>query len=140
MDAPSASEKVFDALPEPAERVAAVAVLTALTVAVKPALVAPDATVTDAGTLTAELLLARLTAKPPLAAAEFRVTEQSSVTAPDIEPLPQLNPLSTGIPAPLRPIAVDVPIEELLVKVSAGRRSGRRGVKLYRQGCRLIGK
>ncbi len=117
-EAPSAKAKVFDALPAPAVRVTVVAVLTAVAVAVKPALAAPDATVTDEGTLTAELLLARLTAKPPLAAAVFRVSEQLSVPAPVIEPLVQLNPVSTGTPVPLRLMAVDVPVEELLVNVN----------------------
>ena len=112
------SEKIWGALPALAVRVTVVAVLTAVAVAVKLALAAPDATVTDAGTLTAESLLARLTAKPPLAAAAFKVTEQLSVPAPVIEPLVQLNPVSTGTPVPLRPTTVEVPVDELLVSVN----------------------
>jgi hypothetical protein len=112
------SEKTWVALPALAVRVTVVAVLTAVAVAVKLALVAPDATVTDDGTLTAELLLATLTAKPPLAAAALKVTEQLSVPAPVIEPLVQLNPVSTGTPVPLRLTAVELPVEELLVKVN----------------------
>ena len=77
-------------------------VLTAETVAVKLALVAPAATVTDAGTVTALLLLDRLTAWPPVPAAAFSVTVQASVPAPVIDPLVQLSPLSTGCPVPLR--------------------------------------
>jgi hypothetical protein len=99
-------------------RVTVVAALTAVTVAVKPALIAPDATVTDAGTLIAELLLARLTASPPLAAAGFTVTEQLSVPAPVIEPLVQLSPVSTGTPVPPRLITVDAPVDELLASVN----------------------
>ena len=65
-------------------------------VAVKLALVAPAATVTEAGTTTAVSLLDKLTAWPPLPAAAFSVNEQLSVPAPVIDPLVQLNPLGTG--------------------------------------------
>jgi hypothetical protein len=71
-------------------------VLTADTVAVKLAVVDPAATVTEAGTVTAELLLARLTANPPLGAAAFSVTVQLSVPAPVIDPLAQVSALNTG--------------------------------------------
>jgi hypothetical protein len=64
------------------------------------------------------LLLARLTANPPLAAATFSVTVQLSLPAPVIDPLVQLSPLNTGTPMPLRLITVDVPLEELLVRVN----------------------
>jgi hypothetical protein len=93
-------------------------VLTPDTVAVKLPVVDPAATVTEAGTVTAELLLARLTANPPLAAATFSVTVQLSLPAPVIDPLVQLSPLNTGTPMPLRLITVDVPLEELLVRVN----------------------
>jgi hypothetical protein len=72
------------------------AVLTAAMVDVKLALVAPAATVTDAGTVTAPLLLARLTPNPPLGAASFKVIEQLSVPAPVIDERLQLSPLNTG--------------------------------------------
>jgi len=88
------------------------------TVAVKLAVVAPAAAVTVVGTATAALLLDRLTAKPPLPAAAFRVTVQLSVPAPVREPLPQLKELNTETPVPLRFIRVEVPVEELLVSVS----------------------
>jgi len=52
--------------------------------------VEPAATVTEAGTVTDELLLARLTVNPPVAAAAFRVTVQLSVPAPVKDPLAQL--------------------------------------------------
>jgi hypothetical protein len=71
-------------------------VLTAEIVAVKLVLVAPAATVTEAGTTTAVSLLDTLTTWPPLPAAAFSVTVQLSVPAPVIDPLVQLNPLSTG--------------------------------------------
>jgi len=98
--------------------VTASAVLTAVTVAVKLPLVAPAATCTVAGTVTALLLLARFTVDPPLAAATLRVTEQLSFAAPDSDPLPQVTPVSTGTPVPLRLTAVEPPADELLVRVS----------------------
>ena len=117
-DEPSEIAKVFDTLPAVAVSVTVAAVLTAETVAVKVALVAPAATVTEAGTVTFELLLARLTANPPVAAAAFNVTVQLSVPAPVNEPLVQVSPVSTGTPVPLRLTVVVVPVEELLVSVS----------------------
>ena len=50
-------------------------------VAVKGAVVAPAATVTEAGTVTAELLLASVTASPPAGAAALSVTVHASVPA-----------------------------------------------------------
>ncbi len=92
--------------------------LTDKTVAVKLAVVAPAATVTVAGTVTAELLLTRPTAKPPLAAATFNVTVQLSVPTAVIDALVQLKPLNTGVPDPVRLTTVEVPLDELLVKVN----------------------
>jgi hypothetical protein len=71
-------------------------VLTEDTAAAKLVVVAPAATVTLAGTTTAVLLLARLTARPPLGAAAFSVTVQLSVPAAVIDALAQLNPLKIG--------------------------------------------
>jgi hypothetical protein len=65
-------------------------------VAVKLAVVDPAATVTEAGAVTAELLLATLTANPPLGAAAFSVTVQLSVPAAVIDALAQFNPLKVG--------------------------------------------
>ena len=118
VEAPSDRAKVCVTLLAVAVRVAVCAVLTEETVAVKLAVVAPAATVTEAGTVTDELLLARLTAKPPLGAAAFRVTVQLSVPDPVNDPLVQLSPLSTGTAVPLSATAVVVPVDELLVKVS----------------------
>jgi hypothetical protein len=58
---------------------------TALTVAANVALVAFAGMVTDAGTVTAALLLVRLTPRPPLPAAALSVTVQLSVSAPVID-------------------------------------------------------
>jgi hypothetical protein len=93
---PSCSAKVLATLLALAVSVTVWAVLTEDTVAVKPAVVAPAATVTLAGTATAELLLARLTAKPPVAAGAFSVTVQLSVPAAVIDALAQFNPLKVG--------------------------------------------
>jgi hypothetical protein len=70
--------------------------LTAETVAVKFAAVAPAATVTEAGTVTTLLLLATLTTRPPVAAAVLNFTVQLSVPATVIDALEQLNPLKVG--------------------------------------------
>jgi hypothetical protein len=101
-----------------ADNVTVCAVLTEFTVAEKLALLDPAATVTDAGTVIAELLLDRLTVNPPVAAAALSVTVQLSVPVLFIEPLAQLNPVSTGTPVPLRFTIVELPVDELLVSVS----------------------
>ncbi len=93
---PSCSANVFAMPLALAVRVTVTAVLTVETVAVKLAVVAPLATVTEAGTETAELLLARLTVNPPLPAAELNVTVQLSVPAPLNDPVVQLSALSDG--------------------------------------------
>ena len=116
-DAPSCSAKVCATPLARAVNVTIAPEFTEETVAPKLALVAPPGTVAAGGKVTAALLLVRLTEKPPLAAGAFRITVQPSVPAPDIDPFAQLSPVKTGIPTPLRPIAVDVPEAELLVRV-----------------------
>jgi hypothetical protein len=64
-------------------------------------------TVTVEGTLTAALLLPRLTVNPPLAAAAFSATEHASVPAPVMEELVQEIPVRTGTPVPVRLTAVE---------------------------------
>jgi hypothetical protein len=118
-DAPSCSAKVVETLPALADSVAVVAVVTAFTVAIKLPLLVPPANATLTGTVTAELLLARLTENPLLGAAVFSVTVQLSVPAPEIDPLEQLSPVSTGTPVPLSATAVPVPPDELLVSAKA---------------------
>lgn len=91
--------------PADADRVAVCDVLTAETVAVKAALVAPEGIETALGTETAELPLERLTIIPPLGAVPLSVTVHESVVAPVIEKFPQVNPESVGVddtPAPVR--------------------------------------
>ena len=118
VDAVSCRAKDCVAPPAVAANETVVAVLTEDTVAEKLALEAPAATVTEAGIVTAELLLARPTANPPVAAAALSDTLQLSVPAPVIDPLVQLIPLRTGTPVPLRLTTVDDPIDELLVSVN----------------------
>ncbi len=84
----------------------------------KLAVVAPAATVTDEGTVTAVSLLDRLTAWPPVPAAPLSVTVQVSVPALVIEALKQLSPLSTGCAVPLRLMLDVAPLDELLVSVT----------------------
>ena len=74
--------------------------VTAVAVAVNVALDAPAATVTEAGTVTALLLLVRPTGVA-LAAAPVSVTVQASVAAPVTEPLLQETALTAGCPVPL---------------------------------------
>ena len=105
-------------MPALAVNVTVAAVLTEVAVAVNVALLDPAATVTEVGTVTAVLLLAKPTANPPVAAAAFSVTVQLSVPAPVIDPLVQVRPVNTGTPAPLRLTAVEVPLDELLVSVN----------------------
>lgn len=62
------------------------------------ALVAPDGTVTEAGTLMALLLLATLTTRPVLGAAAVNLTVQLSVPAPIMEVLEQLNDEREAVP------------------------------------------
>jgi hypothetical protein len=77
----SCSEKTFEAPPAVAVSVADWVEVTAAIVAVKGAVVAPAATVTEAGTVTAALLLASVTACPPVGAAALSVTVHASVPA-----------------------------------------------------------
>jgi hypothetical protein len=74
---------VFETPPAFAVIVADPLVVTAATVAVNEALVAPAGTITELGTTTEGLLLERLVTKPPVGAAELSVTVQASV--PDAE-------------------------------------------------------
>jgi hypothetical protein len=61
---------------------------------VNPALVAFAATVTVAGTVTAALLLARLTLTPLYPAGKLRVTVQLSLPDPVMDALPQESALN----------------------------------------------
>jgi hypothetical protein len=107
-----------------APSVAAWVAVTAVAVAVKVAVVAPAATVTLAGTVTAALLLVRVTVCPPVAAAPARVTVQASVPAPVNCAFAQVRPLTgwgcaaADAPMPLRSTTVALPVVELLLTVN----------------------
>jgi len=88
--------KLLETLPAEAVSVAVCAVVTAETVAVKDAVVEPAATVTEAGATTAELLLAKVTATPPLGAAPVNATVQASLPAPVMELFVQVKELKPG--------------------------------------------
>jgi hypothetical protein len=104
-------------LPALAESVTACALLTEETVAEKLVVVAPAATVTEAGTVTEVLLLLRLTVKPPVGAAVFSETVQASEPAPVMEAFVQVSPVSTETPVPLRLMAAVPLVVELLAMV-----------------------
>ncbi len=80
------------------------------TLAVKLALVAPGGTDNETGTLTALLLLDRLTVMPPLVAGALNVTLQLSVPDPIIDELAQLSPANEAVEeeAP-RPCSFTIP-------------------------------
>jgi hypothetical protein len=86
--------------------------------AVNPALDAFGGTVTADGTVTAPLLLDKLTLIPPLPAAEVSATVQATVPDPVIDPPLQERPLNAAgaaMPAPLRATIAELPVEELLL-------------------------
>ena len=76
--AETVNEAVFDTLFQLAVMTAGVSVVTAAAVAVNVAVVAPAATVTEAGTVRAMLLLERSTAAPPAGAAAVSLTVQAA--------------------------------------------------------------
>jgi hypothetical protein len=91
---------------------------TADAVAENCALVAPDATVTEAGTATALSLLVKLTWMPPLAAAAFSVTVQLSLADPVMDPFAHVSAVSKGTPVPLSATEVELAFAALLAMVS----------------------
>ena len=82
-------------------------------------LLAPEGTVTEAGTVIAVLLLARLTASPVVGAAAVNVTVQLSEPAPIIEVLAQVRPAREPVdPRPCSLVGLDdrvVMVERLVV-------------------------
>jgi hypothetical protein len=89
---------------------------TADAVAVKPALDAPAAIVTEAGTVTALLLLASVTVVA-LLAAPVSVTAQISVPAPVSDELLQESPLNVAVDCPV-PLRLMVAVAALLLIVT----------------------
>lgn len=89
--------------------------------AVNAVLVAPAGTVIDDGTVTALLLLLRLTTTPPLPAAVLSVTLQVSEPAPVRDALLHDRLLSTpeaAVPVPVRLTTLVFPETALLVIVT----------------------
>jgi hypothetical protein len=103
--APSDKAKLSELFEVDAVSVAVCAVLTAVTVAEKLALLAPDAITTEAGTVTAALLLARFTLMPPDGAVPLTLTVHVSVPAPVKELEAQVSEDNSGritiVPVPL---------------------------------------
>ena len=118
-DAFNDSEKVCELLDVDAVKVTVCAVPTAVAVAVKLALLAPPAICTDAGTVTAALLLARFTLIPPVGALALTVTVQVSVAGPVSGFVAQVNDWTDGriamVPVPLRPTVMVPLLVALLV-------------------------
>ena len=104
--------------PAVAVSVAVCAVLTAETVAEKLALVAPAATVTEAGTVTAVELLDSVTTWPPVGAAAFSSTLQPSVAAPVTDELIHPNPFSAA-EIVIVTLPLDVPSALVAVRATA---------------------
>lgn len=118
---PICSANVFETPLAVAVSVAVWVVLAVETVAVNPALVEPEDTLTEPGTVTELLLLASVTVIPPDAAAADRVTVQASVPDPVIELLVQetaLNVPPVDWPVPLRATTAVPLVEEVLPTVS----------------------
>jgi hypothetical protein len=81
-------------------------------------LVAVAGTVTEPGTATELLLLARLTVRPPVGAAPDRLTVHTSASDPVIEVLLQETALTVGITAMPAPPMLTVAVGALLVIVT----------------------
>jgi hypothetical protein len=105
-------------LPALAVIVTVCAVLETVAVRLKLAFDWPAATVTDAGTVTAALLLERLTAMPLLSAAVFSVTVQMSEPEPVIAPVAHPSLFTIGTPLPDKPTVRETLLDELLVRDS----------------------
>ena len=110
----------FDAVPALAIIVTVCVVVTEATEAVNVALNALAGTVTEAGTVTAALLLDKLTLNPPAGAAEVNVTVQLSLPEPVMDAVLQVNPLKVAgtVPVPVKRRVVVIPLAELLEMVN----------------------
>jgi hypothetical protein len=90
----SCKAKLLETLPALAVRATAWADATDSTLAMNPTMLALAGTINMAGTVTAALLLARLTAWPPLPAGVISVTVQGSLPDPVMNALLQANALT----------------------------------------------
>jgi hypothetical protein len=114
----SCSETVFEVAPVIALSVAICALLTEATFAVKAVLVAVAGTITEPGTVTELLLLARLTFRPPVGAAPDRLTVHTSASDPVMEVLLQETAITVGFAAMPAPLMLTVAVGALLVIVT----------------------
>jgi len=157
----STSAKLFVTVPAVAVRLTACAVETTDPVAENVPVVAFAATITAGVVVTAALLLARPTLKPPAGAGLLIVTVQTSVPAPPIDVLLQEMPLSCGVavwasttpvlqPIRQRPeeIANSNPMEKKLKRISLVRYAQRSPwggavtgkTELHNVSTKLVGK
>ncbi len=114
-------DAVFNTVPCVAVSVTVCVVVTPDTLATKLALAVPAGTVTEIGTVTAALLLARATAEPPLGAGAVKVTLQLSVPAPVNDEFAQLSPareIPEEVACPL-PCSLTVPATVVFALVIA---------------------
>jgi hypothetical protein len=114
----SCSEVTFEVLPVAAVSVTACALPTDATLAVNAALVAVAGTVTEPGTVTALLLLARLTITPPAGAMPDKLTVHESARDPVIEVLLHETALTVGATATPAPFRFTMAVGALLVIVT----------------------
>lgn len=120
----SCRPNVAELVPSLAVMVAVCAVVTAVAVSVKLALLAPPGIATLTGTTAAELLLVSVTVPPPSDSTSLSVTMQLSVPPPVIVLALQDTPVIVGAtgdesaPVPLRPTTAVPPAGALEVMVS----------------------
>jgi hypothetical protein len=114
----SCNEIAFEELPVLDVTVAVCAVLTHAAFAIKVAVLVVAGTVIEVGTVTALLLLARFTTKPPVGADPDKLTVQASVVDPVIEVLLQVIPLIVGVTVVPFPLMLTVTAGALLAMVN----------------------
>lgn len=114
----SCNEIDLEVVPVVAVTVTDCAVVTEATFAVKTELVAVAGTVTEAGTVTALLLLVNPTITPPVGAEPDRVTVHESASAPVIDVLLHEIALTVGAMAVPVPLRLTVAVGALLAMVN----------------------
>ena len=113
----SCSAKLFDEEFALADSVGVCALVTAETIAVNEDEDAPEATVTEAGTCTALLLLANVITVPPLGDAELNVTVHAADPAPVNVLVAQESALTVGAAAAPVPLRLTATADALLERV-----------------------
>jgi hypothetical protein len=105
-------------LPVVAVTVAACAVVTAATFAVKPAEFAVAGTVIEVGTVTEALLLVRAILRPPVGAEPESVTVHESDSAPVMDALLHVKAVTVGVRADPVPLKLTATVGAVLAIVS----------------------